>query len=157
MLRNERYHGVSVWGRTKKARNPETGKKVSRTTAESEWRRVEVPDWRLVSEELWKAVQGRLGQGDFRRKGGLSHTVERRYLFSGILFCGECGGSMVICPGGGKRGYVKYGCHAHKHNGVCGNKLMIRQDRLEEQLLAAIQERILNPAVLDSVVERREA
>ena len=33
---------------------------------------------------------------------------------------------MVICAGGGKRGYVKYGCHAHKQSGMCGNKLMIR-------------------------------
>ena len=56
----------------------------------------------------------------------------RRYLLSGILSCGECGGSMVICSGGGKRGYVKYGCHTHKQSGMCGNKLMIRQDRLED-------------------------
>ena len=30
MLRNERYRGVSVWGRTKKGRDPESGRKVSR-------------------------------------------------------------------------------------------------------------------------------
>jgi hypothetical protein len=63
---------------------------------------------------------------------------------------------MVICAGGGKRGYVKYGCHAHKHNGMCGNKLMIRQDRLEEQLLSAIQQRILNPDTIDYAVKRCE-
>jgi site-specific DNA recombinase len=32
MLRNERYRGVFVWGRTAKARNPETGRKVSRAS-----------------------------------------------------------------------------------------------------------------------------
>jgi DNA invertase Pin-like site-specific DNA recombinase len=36
MLRNERYRGVNVWGRTRKFRNPETGKKVSRPVPESE-------------------------------------------------------------------------------------------------------------------------
>jgi hypothetical protein len=62
----------------------------------------------------------------------------------------------VSQSGGGKRGYVKYGCHAHKHNGMCTNRLMIRQDRLEAQLLSAIEGRILNPSVLDSVIKRCE-
>jgi DNA invertase Pin-like site-specific DNA recombinase len=159
MLRNERYHGVNVWGRTRKDRNPETGRKVSRDTLESQWRRVDVPDWRIVSEDLWKAVEERRKRAreNFNKTGGMTRTERgRRYLFSGSLVCGECGGSIVICAGGGKRGYVKYGCHAHKHTGVCTNKLMIRQDRLEEQLLAAIEERILNPRMLDHVVARCE-
>src|SRR5262249_8185678 len=54
------------------------------------------------------------------------------------------------------RGYVKYGCHTHKHNGTCGNKLMIRQDRLEEQLLDAIKQRILRPRILDAAVKQCE-
>ena len=38
------------------------------------------------------------------------------------------------------RGYVKYGCHTRKHTGVCENKLMIRRDRLETQLITALEE-----------------
>src|SRR5215471_14848395 len=157
MLRNERYRGVFVWGRTQKARNPETGRKLSRATPESKWRRVEVPEWRIVPEELWKAVEDRRKRAtaDFHRRGGMDRTKRgRSYLFSGALICGKCGGSMVICAGGGRRGYVKYGCHSHKHNGVCRNRLMIRQDRLEAQLLSAIGDHILNPAMLDYTVER---
>lgn len=75
-------------------------------------------------------------------------------MFSGSLVCGLCGNSMVICAGGGKRGYVKYGCHSYKHNGVCPNRMMIRQERLESQLLGAIGDRILNPTMLDYTVER---
>jgi hypothetical protein len=70
--------------------------------------------------------------------------------------CGECGASMVICAGGGKRAYVKYGCYGHKQSGVCENKLMIRQDRLEAQLLAALETRILTPANLDYPIKRCE-
>jgi len=40
MLRNERYRGVFVWNRTKKERNPETGRKNSRPGPMSEWMRV---------------------------------------------------------------------------------------------------------------------
>ena len=115
MLRNERYRGVFVWGRTKKDRNPETGKKISRPTLESGWRRVEVPAWRIVPEELWRAVEERrkLAGERLHQLGGMTRTERgKSYLFSGTLACGECGGSMVICAGGGKRGYVKYGCHA---------------------------------------------
>ncbi len=159
MLQNERYRGVFVWGRTAKARNPETGRKVSRPTPESQWRRVEVPEWRIVPEPLWRAVEARRrsAEENFQRIGGMTRTERgRRYLFSGTLVCGECGGSMVIAAGGGRRGYVKYGCHTHKHNGMCGNKLMIRQDRLEHQLLAAIEQRLLNPTIVDYVVQRCE-
>jgi len=156
MLANERYRGVFVWGRTKKDRNPETGRKVSRVAPEAQWRRVQVPEWRIVPEELWQAVQDRRrqAQADFQRLGGITRTERsRRYLFSGVLACGRCGGSMVISTGSGRRGYTKYGCHSHK-NGACDNKLMIRQDRLEEQLVAAIEGRIMNPATLDYAVRR---
>ena len=159
MLRNERYRGVCVWGRTKKDRNPENGRKVSRPTAESQQLRVDVPDQRIVSEELWQTVEQRRksAAAGFHRLGGMSRTTRsRRYLFSGILHCGECGSAMVISTGTGKRGYVKYGCHAHKQKGTCGNKLMIRQDRLEEQLLAAIEQRVLGSHMLDYAVKRCE-
>jgi DNA invertase Pin-like site-specific DNA recombinase len=159
MLRNERYRGVFVWGRTRKARNPETGLKVSRPTPASEWRRVDVSPWRIVPEELWMAVEERRNQAceNFHSLGGMTRTERgRTYLFSGILLCGECGGSMVISAGGGKRGYVKYGCHTHKHTGCCRNKLMIRQDRLEGQLLAAIEQRLLTPTNINSVVKQSE-
>ena len=159
MLRNEKYRGVFVWGRTKKARNPETGRKVSRATPESQWRTVVVPECRIISDELWEAVKKRLktAKESFRKLGGMTRTERgRTYLFSGILTCGECGGNMVICSGGGKRGYVKYGCHAHKHNGMCANKLMIRQDRLETQLLDAIERKIFKPVVFDSIIKRCE-
>jgi hypothetical protein len=156
MLRNERYRGVSVWGRTQKARNPETERKVSPPSSTAP-RRVSVPHWRIIPEELWQAVEDRRKRtaADFHRVGGMSRTERgRSYLFSGALGCGVCGGSIVICAGGGKRGYTKYGCHAHKHNGVCGNSLMIRRDRLEEQLLGAIRDQILTPTNLGYAVER---
>jgi site-specific DNA recombinase len=159
ILGNERYRGVAVWGRTKKARNPVTGKKVSRIVPESQWRRVDAPELRIIPEELWEAVHARRKKTceNFHLLGGMTRTVRgRSYLFSGVLACGVCGGNMVICAGGGKRGYVKYGCHAHKHNGMCANRMMIRQDRLEEQLLDAIGQRILNPSMLDHLIARCE-
>jgi site-specific DNA recombinase len=112
MLRNEKYRGVQVWNRTVKLRNPETGRKVSKGRPESEWVRVSIPTWRIVSDELWDAVHARIREVNTTlgaaRRGGMNRTAKSQiYLFSGILICGECTSRLVIISGRGKRGYVK--------------------------------------------------
>jgi site-specific DNA recombinase len=159
MLRNERYHGVQVWNRTVKQRNPETGRKISKQRPQSEWVRADVPQWRIVPEQLWDAVRSRIAlvQEHFGRSryGGITRTEKsRRYLFSGLLLCGHCGSRMVIVSGWGRRGYAKYGCPSHRYRGVCRNRLTIRQDRLEEQLLGSLEQRILTPQMLDYALWR---
>jgi len=66
-----------VWGRTAKARNPETGQKVSRPIPESKWRRVDVPEWRIVAQGLWDTVQERRKQAgeNFHQIGGMTRTA----------------------------------------------------------------------------------
>jgi hypothetical protein len=159
ILRNERYRGVQVWNRTQKVRNPETGQKISKPRPQEEWKRVEVPEWRIVPEELWTAVQNRNQAMSRRfgasRLGGMSRTENARsYLFSGLLRCGQCGSRMVIISGQGKRGYAKYGCPSHRYRGVCGNAVTIRRERLEQQLLAALEQRILNSQVIEYTLQR---
>jgi site-specific DNA recombinase len=160
MLFNEKYRGVVVWNRTQKARDPETGRKVSKARPANEWTRVEVPELRIVSEDLWVAAHKRNAEVNrlgIARMGGLCRTQKSRtYLFSGLLACGLCQSNMVIVSGGGKRGYVKYGCHTHKHAGVCANNWTIRRDRLEEQLLAEIEQRVFQPGVIDYLIKRCE-
>ena len=156
MLYNERYRGVVVWNRTRKTINPETGRKVNRPRPRAEWRRQEIPKLRIVPEELWKAVHGRLSgmsHADTAKMGGVCRS-RKAYLFSGMLACGDCGGSMVICSGGGKRGYVKYGCHERRKSGTCENNWYIRRDRVEDQLLSAIEQRVFKR--IDQVVQRCE-
>ena len=158
ILRNERYRGVNVWNRTAKHRNPETGRKVSRRRPKSEWVRVAVPEWRIISEELWNGVQAAIKEKQRfgnARCGGMNRTEEsRRYLFSGILRCGKCSSRMVIVSGRGKRGYAKYGCPSHRYRGICENTLTIRQERLEEQLLGALEQRVLRPEILDYTLRK---
>jgi site-specific DNA recombinase len=159
LLRNERYRGIHIWNRTEKHRNPETGRKVSRRRPRADWVRVEVPEWRIVPEESWNAAHSRIALVNQRfgsaRLGGFGRTAaSKRYLFSGLLRCGACRSRMVIVSGRGRRGYVKYGCPSHRYRGVCDNALTIRQDRLEEQLLTALEQRVLQPEVLHYVFQR---
>ena len=81
-------------------------------------------------------------------------AASRSYLFSGLLVCGECTSRLVIISGRGKRGYVKYGCPSHRYRGVCDNAVTIRQDRLEQQLLAALEQRLSNPEMIEYTLIR---
>jgi hypothetical protein len=147
-----------VWNRTKKERNPETGRKVSRPRPPSEWQTVLVPEWRIVSDQLWEAVHSRakLMRERFGSSGRsqIRSAAWSKYLFSGLLVCGECGSRITIVAGNGKRAFAKYGCPNHRYRGTCDNRLLIRLDRLEAQLLAGLEARVLCPAAVEYVVRR---
>ena len=70
------------------------------------------------------------------------------------MICAECKSRLVIISGQGKRGYVRYGCPSHRYRGVCDNAVTIRQDRLEDQLLGALEQRLANPQMIEYVLVR---
>ena len=148
MLLNEKYRGVVVWNRTKTVRNRETGKTEQRPRPESEWVRVEVPELRIVSDQLWESAREqnrrvREKHGP-KRLGGMNRTVaSRQYLFSSLLECGLCNANMVIV--GGQPPNAQYGCPNHRYRGVCENSVRISQRKLEQQLLAALSTNLLDP------------
>ncbi len=87
--------------------------------------------------------------------GGFNRSERsKRYIFSGFLVCGVCGSKLVIASGSGKRGYVKYGCPSHRYRGTCSNGLMIRQDRLEVQLIAGLTERVSKSELIEYSLKR---
>jgi site-specific DNA recombinase len=156
MLRNERYRGVIVWNRTKKQRNPETGQKVTKSRPAAEWVKVEVPNLRIVSDELWQQAHARVDKmrDRYGAHTGLSRAAHSKYLFSGLMCCADCGAKMSIVTGCGKRGYAKYGCPNHRHRGTCNNGIMIRSERLENQLLDGIERLLSRPSVVDTAVKQ---
>ena len=161
ILLNERYRGVIYWGRTRKIRSPETGKRIYQRKPKSEWRRREIPEQRIVSEELWNRTQERLalvqglyGGREGRRRG---RAAASPYLFTGLLECAECGGSITVVSGQcRKRAHSRYGCSRHAQRGdtVCKNNLLIRREDLERQLIGGLQERVLHPDVVGYTLER---
>jgi len=111
--------------------------------------RVEVPGLRIVSEELWEQVQQvnqRMKDKIYgRRQGGFNRTeASRTYLFSGLMTCGLCGGKFCVIIGG-HPSKVRYGCRNHRFRNTCTNKMTILRNRLEQQLIAAISENLLDP------------
>ena len=112
LLNNELYIGRLVWNRQRFMKNPDTGKRVARLNPPGEWIVAEVPELRIVDDELWQAAKAR--QGEISKKyataatraaqaNRLNSTHRPRYLLSGLLECGVCGGSYA------KRGQDRYG------------------------------------------------
>jgi site-specific DNA recombinase len=165
VLQNERYRGIVTYGRTKKIRNPATGKRVYKHQPAAAWIRVESPEQRIVSDELFARVQARLAfvnqvYGDRRgRRPGLlrARAASSRYLFSGFLRCGECGGAVTIVSGAGRRHRAAdYGCPAREFRVTCTNTRRISSDVLESQLLEKLQREVLAPEAIDYVFRRLE-
>ena len=57
IVNNELYAGVLVWNRQRFIKDPNTGKRVSRPNPEAKWIRTEVPELRIVDDELWQRVK----------------------------------------------------------------------------------------------------
>src|SRR5712692_10078187 len=131
MLRRELYIGRVVWNRSRFIKVPGTNKRVSRPRPKNEWRIVERPELKIVSDDLWQAVQARqatlqklyAGQG----QGLLNRSASSGNLLTGFLKCGQCGANLVIVTGRRRR-HAMYGCPQHFYRGACANGLTIRQE-----------------------------
>src|SRR5271163_2545412 len=161
MLHNQRYVGRIVWNRTKFVKVPGTNRRVARLRPESEWRTNSLPELRIVSDELWDGVQGRLRwlkesyKGN-RSNGLLSRNVGSKYLFSGMLVCADCGGRLAIITGSRKKDHPRWGCPRNYSRGTRSNNLRERNDRVETQLLEGLQEAVLQPEALEYALAKFE-
>ena len=150
LINNELYIGRLVWNRLRYVKNPETGKRVSRINPREDWIITEVPELRIVEDELWQAVKDRQAELAEKyatvieatrtaRANRLNGTHRPRHLLSGLVECGACGGPYAM------RGQDRYGCSNHVMNGSCSNGRGIRRTILEERVLAGLKDRLMAP------------
>ena len=123
VLLNRKYVGKTMWNTKRKLRVPGTSKRVYRPRPETEWTTIDTPHLRIVSDELFAAARRRfekvkrtLGRPGHESPGLI--VGPRRYLFSGLLKCAECGGSITLVSGRGRNGADRYGCSLHHQRGV---------------------------------------
>jgi hypothetical protein len=86
---------------------------------------------------------------------GLARGQQKQvYLFSGLLRCGECGGSITLVGGRAKTSRSEYGCslHAQRGNSICKNGLRIQRRQIEEKLLTGLQEKVLREEFIDYAI-----
>ena len=145
VLRNDLYMGRLVWNRMGFVRNPETGKRVSRARPEMQLIAHDVPEFRIVDQDLWDQVQARLTE--VRAASGADNPDRPRYwehrraqhMLTGKLFCGCCDGPMTNIG----RNYLA--CSAARRQGTCGNRRGIQRDELDKMILDALQARLMEP------------
>ena len=152
IINNELYIGRLVWNRQRYVKNPETGKRVSRINPPEEWIVAEVPELRIVNDELWQAAKARQGELSVKyatvieavrgaHANRLNGTHRPRHLLSGLLECGVCGGPYAM------RGQDRYGCSSHVMTGACANGRSIRRPVIEERVLSGLKDRLMAPEV----------
>ena len=143
VVNNELYAGVLVWNRQRSIKDPNTGKRVSRPNPEAKWIRAEVPELRIVDDELWQRVKLRQAelakQFEATTNGVRAARAERlnrlrrpAFLLSGLLTCGCCGGKYGIVVND------RSGCLGHFRKGICDNGRTIRRDDIERRVLAGL-------------------
>ena len=98
---------------------------------------------RIISDELFNAVQKKLNESQAKHRHRNNHT----YLLSGVLHCGDCGERMTGTGGTSKYGkrYYYYHC-PNKHYG------RIDADALEETVLDTI-DKYLQSDIIKSVAK----
>ena len=65
-----------------------------------------------------------------------------RYLLSGLLKCGTCGGGFS------KISQSHYGCSTARNKGTCDNLLTMRRDALEAKVLDGLKHRLMRPEMV---------
>ena len=144
IINNELYVGRLIWNRLRYTKDPSTGKRVSQVNPETDWVITEVPELRIVEDSLWQKVKER--QESTRKEisaqehGIRSERARRpRYLLSGLLKCGRCGGGFSMV------GRTAYGCSTARNKGTCDNLLTLRRGEVEERVATGLREKLMQP------------
>jgi DNA invertase Pin-like site-specific DNA recombinase len=154
LFKNRLYYlGHMIFNRTKTM----IKKRVANKPPE-DWIVTENTHEAVITQEMADAVDRRAAmkqKPNFQRE---------RSLLNGLIYCGLCGkrftGSRVKSGKNGKKNY--YGCTARKQSlkadksGLCSNAY-VRQEIIEDAVLAEIRKNYCNPAVLKTVLAEIEA
>lgn len=144
ILNNPLYIGQYIWNRSVWVKDPDTRRRVRRERPQNEWITTDMPELRIVSQELWERVKARQIEVGRKNKQGKSGRGTK-YLFSGLLVCGVCGSRYTLVN------KTKYGCAGHTNRGSfhCDNKLKVSRQIVENRLLESLRKEMLQPEAID--------
>jgi site-specific DNA recombinase len=164
MVFRELYRGRKVYGKTRWERRGGTRRKIQ--VPETEWSIVDTPTLRIVEAALWQVAHRRLDRTRaiyLRRTNGKlwgrpEAGLEAKYLLSGFVVCGTCGGAMHATKRTSLRGapQLYYVCRTHRVRGdlLCANAMSAPMAPLDTDVLATFERDVLTADVIDAVVRR---
>lgn len=149
ILNNPIYVGRVVWNRSYKVRDPDSGRRITRQRDRAEWVSTDVPELRIIPDELWECVQMiRDERRHAAREAAACRQRAPKYLLSGLLVCGRCGAPYVLKTGS------YYGCASNIDRGgsICPNTQLVRRDVIEATTLEILRTRLLHPSEIEEFV-----
>lgn len=156
ILRNPIYNGQIVWNRVRMVKDPDTGRRISRPNPREAWQCQDVPELRIVDQELWEAVQSQK-QDRTTTRPHLQNRPKR--LLSGLLKCGCCGAGMSA-KGTDKSGRVRVRCSAARESNSCPDPASFYLDTIERLVVDTLSTELRTPKrltlFLETYIEERQ-
>lgn len=147
ILNCELYIGRLVWNRQRFIKEPQSGKRQARLNPKTDWIVEEVPQLRIIDEDLWARAKAR--QGDLSIKDGETPTgahLNRRhrdqFLLSGLIKCGSCHSNYIVV------GKDTYGCGTRRTKGTCSNDHRLNRHEIEAKVLSSLKEDLTDPQLV---------
>jgi site-specific DNA recombinase len=153
ILRNELYVGRIVWNKVRMVKDPDTGKRVSRSNPQEEWQIASAPELAIVPTELFEAAQQRAAE---RRTTHAWRQRRPRRILSGLLKCAACGSGMSTY-GKDKSGRHRIRCTAAAENGTCPDPVTFYIDTVERAVLSGLKAELRHPDVIAEWVRTYQA
>jgi site-specific DNA recombinase len=147
---NELYAGRIVWNKVRMVKNPDTGKRISRSNPRDQWQMIEAPQLRIVDDLIWRRVQDLKAE-----RARLTTNLKRRpaHLLSGLLRCGCCGSGMSVHDRD-KTGKTRIRCSAVRENGSCSNRRIFNLPDVEKAVLEGMAEELKDPRLIETYVRK---
>ena len=149
ILHNEKYIGRLIYGTQPRAHG--SAKRNSRCKPAETRMVIEDAVPRIIPQELWEEVQTRM----HARKGeGGRYSAKHEYLLTGKVFCGECGGAMVVTgcnQSKDGRQYRYYNCVNKRQTHTCTAK-GIGVGTLEQKVAQAVKEQLGRPEAAAQII-----
>jgi hypothetical protein len=156
ILNCELYAGRIVWNKVRMAKNPETGRRVSRVNPRGEWLTTAAPALAIIDPALFDRLARRR---DAPISAGANTRPEQhrrpRHLLSGLIRCGQCGGGMAVI--GRQRGKLRIGCSRRRESGMCDNGRTYDLGRVEATVIAGLKRNLDDPRLIATYVESYNA
>jgi site-specific DNA recombinase len=160
-LNQELYRGRIVYNRSTfesvydDPANPGRKRRKRIERPESEWTTHDVPELRIVPEDIWNAVKARQQRtfarsAELRKAGKHGAGGAPRFILSGIIKC-TCGANYVIA------GPNSYLCANNRNKGTCSNSRRVPRVPLEQAILGALARDLFIREHLQAFRERAEA
>lgn len=140
ILENPIYIGQRIYNRQSFVKDPMTGRTVGRINPTEEWVYQDVPELAIVAPDIWAKIR--------KRKAKVKSKSYRstRYLISGLIKCGKCGGPYTSVGAGRMR------CSYYSGRGTCDNTASAKIEVMEDRILASVSKHLTDADYLDDYI-----